>query len=125
MSENGLNFPPRQTPERESTSEYSSPTVVCRKKDGPIRICIDFRPLNRKLIRDRYPLPVIEEILDKLGNKKVFTTLDLKNAFFHVEIDEKSKKYTSFVTDNAQYEFNKMPFKLSTNPIIFQQYINF
>ena len=52
----------------------------------------EFCPLNRKKIRDRYPLPVNGKILDKLGNGKVFRTLDLKKAIFHVEIDEKSKK---------------------------------
>ena len=53
---------------------------------------VDYRKLNKKIIRDRHPLPVIDDILDKLGSGKMFTTLDLKNAFFHVDIEEKRKK---------------------------------
>ena len=109
---------------RESCSNYCAPIVVCKKKNGEMRLCVDYRQLNKKIIRDRYPLPVIDDILDKLGSGKIFTTLDLKNAFFHVDIEEKSKKYTSFVTDNDQYEFNKVPFGLSTSPLTFQRYIN-
>ena len=71
---------------------------------------VDFHPLNWKIIRDQYPLPVVEEILDKLGNRKIFTIRDLKNAFFHAKIDVKSKKYMCFITDNLQYEFNEVPF---------------
>ena len=68
-----------------------------------MHLCVDYRQLNRKTIKDKYPLPDMEEIFDKLGNRKVFTTLDLKNAFFHVDVDEKSRKYISFVTDTVQY----------------------
>ncbi|GFV69766.1 retrovirus-related Pol polyprotein from transposon 297 [Trichonephila clavipes] len=67
---------------RESCSDFSSPVVVCKKKDGTMRLCIDYRKLNKKTIKDRYPLPIIEEVLDKLKNGKIFMTLDLKNAFF-------------------------------------------
>lgn len=109
---------------RESCSDYCSPIVLCRKKNGDMRLCIDYRQLNKKTIKDKYPLPIIEELFDKLGNGKVFTTLDLKNAFFHVDIDEKSRKYTSFVTDTAQYEFLKVPFGLCNSPSVFQRYVN-
>ncbi|GFU85391.1 retrovirus-related Pol polyprotein from transposon 297 [Trichonephila clavipes] len=61
---------------RESCSDFSSPVVVCKKKDGTMRLCIDYRKLNKKIVKDRYPLPIIEEVLDKLGNGKIFTTLD-------------------------------------------------
>ncbi|GFU96108.1 transposon Tf2-9 polyprotein [Trichonephila clavipes] len=55
---------------RESCSDFSSPVVVCKKKDGTMRLCIDYRKLNKKIVKDRYPLPIIEEVLDKLGNGK-------------------------------------------------------
>ncbi|GFW17482.1 retrovirus-related Pol polyprotein from transposon 297 [Trichonephila clavipes] len=109
---------------RESCSDFSSPVVVCKKKDGTMRLCIDYRKLNKKIIKDRYPLP-IEEVLDKLGNGKIFTTLDLKNAFFHVDVDEASRKYTAFVTETGQYEFLKVPFGLSISSNYFQRYINY
>ncbi|GFT56532.1 retrovirus-related Pol polyprotein from transposon 297 [Trichonephila clavipes] len=98
---------------RESCSDFSSPVVVCKKKDGTMRLSIDNRKLNKKIVKDRYPLPIIEEVLDKLGNGKIFTTLDLKNAFFHVDVDEASRKYTAFVAETSQYEFLKVPFGLS------------
>ncbi|GFW50786.1 retrovirus-related Pol polyprotein from transposon 297 [Trichonephila clavipes] len=90
---------------REICSDFSSPVVVCKKKDGTMRLCIDCRKLNKKIVKDRYPLPITEEVLDKLGNGKIFITLDLKNAFFHVDVDEASRKYTAFVTETGQYEF--------------------
>ncbi|GFW16524.1 hypothetical protein TNCV_2351481 [Trichonephila clavipes] len=90
-----------------------------------MRLCIDYRKLNKKIVKDRYPLPIIEEVLDKLGNGKIFTTLDLKNAFFHVDVDEASRKYTAFVTETGQYEFLKVPFGLSISSNYFQRYINY
>ncbi|GFU16596.1 retrovirus-related Pol polyprotein from transposon 297 [Trichonephila clavipes] len=110
---------------RESCSDFSSPVVVCKKKDGTMRLCIDYRKLNKKIVKDRYPLPIIEEVLDKLGNGKIFTTLDVKNAFFHVDVDEASRKYTAFVTETGQYEFLKVPFGLSISSNYFQRYINY
>ncbi|GFT20331.1 retrovirus-related Pol polyprotein from transposon 297 [Trichonephila clavipes] len=110
---------------RESCSDFSSPVVVCKKKDGTMRLCIDYRKLNKKIVKDRYPLPIIEEVLDKLGNGEIFTTLDLKNAFFHVNVDEASRKYTAFVTETGQYEFLKVPFGLSISSNYFQRYINY
>lgn len=105
-------------------SDYSSQVVLVKKKDGSSRICIDYRAINRKILKDRYPLPLIEDQLDKLQEARVFSTLDLKNGFFHVDVEPSSKRYTSFVTDSGQYQFNKVPFGLCTSPSIFQRYIN-
>ncbi|GFU44294.1 transposon Tf2-8 polyprotein [Trichonephila clavipes] len=90
-----------------------------------MRLCIDYRKLNKKIVKDRYPFPIIEEVLDKLGNGKIFTTLDLKNAFFHVDVDEASRRYTAFVTETGQYEFLKVPYGLSISSNYFQRYINY
>ncbi|GFV86367.1 retrovirus-related Pol polyprotein from transposon 412 [Trichonephila clavipes] len=105
------------------SSPYTK-VVVVKKKDGKSRVCIDYRRLNRKLIKDNYPLPLIDDILDCLQNAKIFTTLDLKNGFFHVAVNERSRKFTSFVTHNGQYQFRRMPFGLSTCPSTFMRYIN-
>src|SRR3978361_704319 len=78
-------------------SEYASPVVVTRKKCGTPRICIDYRRINEKIMKDRYPLPVIEDQLDKLQDARIFSTLDLKNGFFHVGVAEECRPYTSFV----------------------------
>ncbi|GFU32434.1 hypothetical protein TNCV_338011 [Trichonephila clavipes] len=72
---------------------------------------------------DRFPLPLIEDVLDRLQGAKVYTTLDLKNGFFHVDVNEDCKHLTSFVVPDGQFEFNKVPFGLSTIPSVFQRYV--
>ncbi|GBO35953.1 Retrovirus-related Pol polyprotein from transposon 297 [Araneus ventricosus] len=74
--------------------------------------------------KDRFPLPLIEDILDRLQGSRVFSTIDLKNAFFHVDVNKDSRKYTSFVTHEGQYQFLKFPFGLCISPAVFQRYIN-
>ncbi|GBN16861.1 Retrovirus-related Pol polyprotein from transposon 297 [Araneus ventricosus] len=106
------------------SSEYSSPVVIVRKKDGTLRVCIDYRKLNKVVVKDRFPLPLIEDILDRLQGSRVFSTIDLKNAFFHVDVNKDSRKYTSFVTHEGQYQFLKVPFGLCNSPAVFQRYIN-
>ncbi|GFV64516.1 transposon Tf2-6 polyprotein [Trichonephila clavipes] len=108
---------------RPSSSEYASPIVLVKKKNGTTRLCIDYRTLNRKLVKDRFPLPLIEDVLDRLQGAKVYTTLDLKNGFFHVDVNEDCKHLTSFVVPDGQFEFNKVPFSLSTSPSVFQRYV--
>lgn len=105
-------------------SDYASPVVVTKKKDGSSRVCIDYRRLNLKIIKDRFPLPLIEDVLDKLQEARVFSTLDLKNGFFHVSVKKQSRRFTSFVTDKGQFQFLKVPFGLCNSPAVFQRYIN-
>lgn len=108
---------------RNSQSDYSSPIVLVQKKDGTKRICIDYRQLNRKIIKDRYPLPLIEDQIDKLQNAKIFSTLDLKNGFFHVPVDQASRKFTAFTTQSGHFEFCKVPFGLCNSPAVFSKFI--
>ncbi|GFS77486.1 retrovirus-related Pol polyprotein from transposon 17.6 [Trichonephila clavipes] len=109
---------------RPSSAEYASPIVMVKKKDGSSRMCIDYRKLNQKLVKDKFPLPIIEDVLDTLQEAKVYSTLDLRNGFFHVDVDEDCRKYTSFVVPDGQFEFNKVPFGLSTSPGVFQRYVS-
>ncbi|GFX36178.1 retrovirus-related Pol polyprotein from transposon 297 [Trichonephila clavipes] len=109
---------------RPSSSEYASPIVMVKKKDGSSRMCIDYRKLNQKFVIDKFPLPIIEDVLDTLQEAKVYSTLDLRNGFFHVDVDEDCRMYTSFIAPDGQFEFNKVPFKLSTSPGVFQRYVS-
>lgn len=87
-------------------------------------MCIDYRRLNKKISMDRYPLPLIEDLLDKLSTMRVFSVIDLKNGFFHVAVAPNSRKYTAFVTSDGQFWFLKTPMGLNIAPPIFQKYIN-
>ncbi|GFY03972.1 retrovirus-related Pol polyprotein from transposon 17.6 [Trichonephila clavipes] len=97
---------------------------MVKKKDGSSRMCIDYRKLNQKLVKDKFPLPLLEDVLDTLKEAKVYSTLDLRYGFFHVDIDEDCRKYTSFIVPDGQFEFNKVPFGLSTSPGVFQRYVS-
>ncbi|GFW89461.1 retrovirus-related Pol polyprotein from transposon 17.6 [Trichonephila clavipes] len=97
---------------------------MVKKKDGSSRMCIDYRKLNQKLVKDKFPLPFIEDVLDTLQEAKVYSTLDLRNGFFHVDVDEDCRNYTSFIVPDGQFEFNKVPFGLSTSPGVFQRYVS-
>uniref|UniRef100_W8C8Q1 RNA-directed DNA polymerase n=1 Tax=Ceratitis capitata TaxID=7213 RepID=W8C8Q1_CERCA len=106
-----------------SVSEYASPVVLVSKKDGSKRLCCDYRRLNQKIVRDNFPMPLIDDVLDRLQSAKVFTTLDLRNGFFHVPLASEHRKYTSFVTHSGQYEFLFVPFGISNSPAVFTRFI--
>lgn len=80
--------------------------------------------MNRAIEKNGHPLPLIDDLLDKLENVRVFSTLDLKNGFFHVPVEKENRKYTAFVTHCGQYQFLKAPFGLCNSPRVFQRYIN-
>ncbi|GBM75673.1 Retrovirus-related Pol polyprotein from transposon 412, partial [Araneus ventricosus] len=84
---------------RPSSSEYAIPIVLVKKKDGSSRMCVDYRKL--KLVKDKFPLPLIEDVLDTLQEAKVYSTLDLRNGFFHVSVDEDCRKFTSFIVSDG------------------------
>ena len=108
---------------QQSLSEYSSPVVLVPKKDGSKRLCCDFRKLNEKIMRDNFPMVLVDDVLHKLQSAKIYTTLDLRNGFFHVPVDEESRKYTAFVTHNGQYEFLFVPFGLCNSPAVFSRFV--
>ena len=104
-----------------SQSEWSSPVVLVRKKDGGLRWCIDYRRLNEVTEKDAYPLPKIEECLDTLSGAKWFSTLDLQSGYWQVEMDPLDKVKTAFTTRYGLFEYNWMPFGLCNAPGTFQR----
>ncbi|KAG1925816.1 interleukin-1 receptor accessory protein-like 1-A [Pimephales promelas] len=106
---------------RESESSFSSPIVVVRKKDGSVRLCIDFRKLNAQTIKDAYALPNLEEVFSVLTGSKWFSVLDLKSGFYQIEMDEADKCKTAFVCPLGFWEFNRMPQGITNAPSTFQR----
>lgn len=109
---------------RPSNSPFASPIVLVKKKTGELRMCIDYRALNKVTVRNNFPLPLIEDCLEYLDAKKCFSILDLKNGFHQVAMDTESIPYTSFVTPFGQYVYIKMPFGLKNGPSVFQRFIS-
>ena len=106
---------------RESTSPWSSPFFMAKKKDGTFRFVVDYRKLNEKTISDCFPIPLVDDLLGQFHNKKYFSVLDLKSGYWQIPLEEDSKPRTAFVADNNLYEFNVMPFGLKNAPATFQR----
>ena len=106
---------------RPSSSPWSSPTVLMRKKNRAWRLCVDYRKVNSMTRRDAYPLPRIDATLDALAGAQYFTTLDLASGYWQVELEEDAKEKTTFSTSFGHYEFNVMPFGLTNAPPTFQR----
>ena len=93
----------------ESTSPWSSPVVLAKKKDGTTRFCVDYRKLNEVTVKDAYPLPKIDDSLDQLSGVKWFSTLDLNSGYWQVEVKPDDRSKTAFVTRRGLYQFKVMP----------------
>lgn len=108
---------------KESTSPYCARVVLVRKKNGDIRMCVDLRPLNSRVIKQKYPFPLIEESLASIHDKSVFSLLDLKDGFHQIKVHADDTKYFSFATPDGQFEYVRLPFGYSEAPAEFQKQI--
>lgn len=109
---------------RPSTSPCGAPILFARKKDGSLRLCVDYRRLNDLTVKNVYPLPRIDNLLDRMAGAKFFTKLDLKDAYWLIRIKEGDEWKTAFRTRYGLFEYLVMPFGLSNAPGNFQAHVN-
>jgi transposase InsO family protein len=107
-----------------SQSPFAAPVLFIKKPNGGLRLCIDYRKLNQLTRKDQYPLPLMDEIFARLGKAKIFTKLDIRQAFHRIRVDPDSEELTSFRTRYGSYRCKVLPFGLTNGPATYQRYMN-
>ncbi|KAK2904105.1 hypothetical protein Q8A73_010762 [Channa argus] len=106
---------------KESRSPYASPIVIVRKKNGTIRMCIDYRLLNGRTVPDQYTTPCIDDVLDSLSGSKWFSVLDLRSGYYQIAMAEEDKEKTAFICPLGFFQFERMPQGITGAPATFQR----
>ena len=106
-----------------SNSSYASPLVLVRKKNGGLRVCVDYRNVNKDTVPDKYPIPRIDELVDMVGRKQptIFSSLDLMHGYHQVKMSDDDKHKTAFTCHLGLYQYRRMPFGLTNAPATFQR----